>query len=103
MDTGSDSDMSDQPAVDIFVEEGEFSDQNQDVTVTDLDQILSEELTYRGTMREIRFYIGWSHIPDMDAWTSTSDNNPFAGLKLQPAGKVSVRMSIDEWLCKELS
>ena len=87
----TDSDMSDRPAWDIFVEEGEFSYQDQDVIVTDLDQTLSVKLTYRKTMRGIRSYMG-SYIPDMDTPTSTSDDNPFAGLKLQPSGKVSVRM-----------
>ena len=37
MDTGSDSEFSDQPPVDIFVEEGELSDQGPDFTVTDPD------------------------------------------------------------------
>ena len=75
MDTDSYSDMSDRPAVDIFVEEGELSDQDQDVTAIDLGQTLSEEQTYRDTMRGIRSYMGRSHIPDMDM--STSDDNPF--------------------------
>ena len=37
MDTDSDSEFSDQPPVDIFVEEGELSDQDLDATVTDPD------------------------------------------------------------------
>ena len=45
--------------------------------------------------------MGWTHIPDMDTATSTSDDNPFAGPKAQPAGKVSVRMPMDESLCKK--
>ena len=45
--------------------------------------------------------MGWTHIPDMDTATSTSDN-PFAGPKTQPAGKVSVRMPTDEWLCRKM-
>ena len=89
MDTNFDGDMLDM-AWDIFVEEGELSEQDQDVTATVPDQTLSEEKTYKETMRGIRCYMGWSHIPDMDTSTSTSDYNPFAGLKLQPAGKVSV-------------
>ena len=43
-DSGSVS--SDQPPVHIFIEEGELSD-DQDVTLTDPDQSLSEEQTYR--------------------------------------------------------
>ena len=34
-------------------------------------------------MRGIQSYMGWSHIPDMDIIAASSDNNPFAGLKLQ--------------------
>ena len=67
MDTDSDSDMSQWPEVSFFfVEEGELSNQDPDVTVTDPDQTLSEEQTYRETMRGIRSFMGWSHIPDMD-------------------------------------
>ena len=44
MDTDSDSDVSDRPPVDLFVEEGELSDQDPDTT-TDPDQTLSEDQT----------------------------------------------------------
>ena len=93
---------SDRPSVDIFVVEGELSDV-QDVTFTDPDQSLSEEQTYRETMSEIRSYMGWTHIPDMDTNSSNSDDNPFAGPKMQTPGKVSVQMPTEEWLCKRLS
>ena len=96
VDTDTDSDMSDQPELSIFVEEGELSDQDPDVTVTDPDQTLSEEQTYRETMRGIRSFMGWTHIPNMDTATSTSDDNPFEGPKLQPAHKVLVKMPTDE-------
>ena len=102
MDTDSDSDFSDQPAVDIFVEEGELSDPYQDAATNDPDQTLSEDQNYRETMRGIRSYMGWTYIPDMDTATSTSDDNPFAGPKTQPTGKVSVNMPVDEWLCKKM-
>ena len=102
IDTDSDSDFSDQPAVDIFVEEGELSDPDQDAATNDPDQTLSEDQNYRETMRGIRSYMGWTHIPDMDTATSTSDDNPFAGPKTQPTGKVSVNMPVDEWLCKKM-
>ena len=101
MDTDSDSDYSDQPPVDIFVEE-ELSDQDPDVTAADPDQALSEDQNYRETMRGIRSYMGWTHIPDMDTAASTSDDNPFAGPKNQPTGKMSVKMPTDESLCKKM-
>ena len=102
MDTDSDSDFSDQPPVDLFVEEGELSDQDPDAVSADPDQTLSEDQNYRETMRGIRSYMGWSHIPDMDITAATSDDNPFAGPQSQPTGKVSVKMPTDEWLCKKM-
>ena len=102
MDTDSDSDYFDRPPVDIFVEEGELSDQDPDVTATNPNQTLSEDQNYRETIRGIRSYMGWTYIPDMDTATSTSDDNPFAGPKTQPIGKVSVKMPIDEWLCRKM-
>ena len=102
MDTDSDSEFSDRPPVDIFVEEGELSDQDPDATVVDPDQTLSEDQNYRETMRGIRSYMGWTDIPDIDTTTSTSDDNPFAGPRTQPTGKVSVKMPTDEWLGKKM-
>ena len=54
-------------------------------------------------MRGIRSYMGWTHIPDVDSGAKTSDDNPFAGPKLQAPGKVSVNLPTDEWLCNKLS
>ena len=72
LEAGSES--SDRPPIELYVEEGELSD-DQDVTVMDQDQSLSEEPTYREAKRGIRSYMGWSHIPDMDTsptcWTTT--------------------------------
>ena len=98
----SESASSDRPPLDIFVKEGELSD-DQDVTLTDQDQSLSEEQTYRETMRGIQSYMGWTHIPDMDTSTNNADDNPFTGQKVQTPGKVSVQMPSDDWLCKKLS
>ena len=80
-----------------------MSDQDRDVTVTDPDQSLSEEQTYRETMRGIRSYMGWSHIPDTGTSAATSDDNPVAGPKIQGPGKVSVQMPTDDCLCRKLS
>ena len=55
----AESELSDQPPVDIYVKEGKLSDENQDVTVRDPDHSFSEEQTYRETMRGIRSYMGW--------------------------------------------
>ena len=93
---------SDRPPVDLYPEEGELSDDHE-VSFTDPDQSLSEEQSYRETMRGIRSYMGWTHVPDIDSGTKSSDDNPFAGPKLQSPGKVSVNLPTDEWLCNKLS
>ena len=103
LDLYAESDQSDQPPVDLYVEEGELSDQDQDVTAADPDQSLSEKQTYRETMRGIWSYMGWTHIPDIDASASTSYDNPFAGPKTQTPGKVSVQMPTVDWLCRKLN
>ena len=100
-ESDSDTVVSDRPPVDIFVEEGELSDE-LDATVTDPDQSPSEEQSYRETMRGIRSFMGWTHIPDMDTTTGSSEDNPFAGPRLQTPGKISVQLP-DEWLCRKLS
>ena len=47
--------------------------------------------------------MGWTHIPDVESIAATGDDNPFAGPKFQPAGKVSVRLPTDEWLCNKMA
>ena len=102
MESEAESDFSDRPPVDLYIEEGVLSD-DQDVIVTDLDQAISEEQMYRETMQGIRSYMGWSHIPDMETYTNTSEDNPFACPKTQVPGKVSVLMPADDWLCRKLN
>ena len=101
-DSDSESFTSDRPPIDFYPEEGELSDEHE-VSFTDPDQSLSEEQSYRETMRGIRSYMGRTHIPDVDSGAKTSDDNPFAGPKLQAPGKVSVNLPTDEWLSNKLS
>ena len=54
-------------------------------------------------MRGINFYMVWSHIPDMERSTNTSEYNPFTGPKTQVPGKVSVQMPVDDWFCRKLN
>ena len=51
------------------------------------DQELSEESTYRETIRGVRSFMGWHQIPEFDTVSSAS-NNPFAGSRAPPTGKV---------------
>ena len=54
-------------------------------------------------MRGIRSYMVWTDIPDIDSTAGSSDDNPFAGSKLQTPGKVSVQLPTDEWQCLKLA
>ena len=65
------------------------------------DQDLSEDANYRETIRGVRSFMGWHQIPDYDHSSSSLDDNPFAGSRTKPAGKVSVRLPVDEWLCRK--
>ena len=53
------------------------------------DQELSEDASYRETIRGVRSFMGWHKIPEFDSG-SASDDNPYAGSRVQPTGKVSV-------------
>ena len=85
---------------DLYAEEGELSD-DPDLTA-EMEQIPSEEQTYRETMKVIREYMGWSDIPDLDSANTASDDNPFSGPKAGMPGEVSVQMPTEDWLCKKI-
>ena len=65
------------------------------------DQEPSEEANYQETMRGIRSFMGWHNIPEFET-VSSSDDNPFAGACVQPTGKVSVKLPVDDWLCRKM-
>ena len=65
------------------------------------DQDLSEDANYRETIRGVRSFIGWHQIPDYDSTSSSLDDNPFAGSQAKLTGKMSVKLPVDEWLCKK--
>ena len=66
-----------------------------------MDQELSAEQTYRETVRGVRSFMGWNHVPEFDLSSSVQDDNPFAGTKSQQSGKVSVKVPVDNWLCRK--
>ena len=101
-DSDSDSLSSVRPPLDILPEEGELSE-DQEANQSDHEQSLSEEQSYRETMRGIRSYMGWSHIPNIDSGATTSEDNPFAGPKLHTLGKVSRNLPTDEWLYRKMA
>ena len=99
MESDAESNLSDIPPLELFVEECELSD---DQELAEQDTPTSEEQTYRETMRGIRSFMGWSHVPEIDS-ANPSDDNPFAGPKAPAPSKIAVHMPTEEWLCKKLS
>ena len=65
------------------------------------DQDLSEEANYRETIRGVRSFMGWHQIPDFNSASSSLDDNPFAGSRVKPTGKVSVKLLVNEWRCRK--
>ena len=49
----------------------------------------------------MRSFIGWRQIPEFDSVFS-ADDNPFASSRVQPTGKVSVKLPVDDWLCRKM-
>ena len=85
-------------------EEGEVSeqDENPDDFIQDSDKVLSEDQNYRETVRGVRAFMGWTHIPDLEYSPSSRSDNPWVGHRAQPVGKVSVALPPEDWLCRKL-
>ena len=85
-------------------EEGEVSDPEEspeDLTA-DSDKVLSEDQNYRETVRGVRAFMGWTHIPDLEYSPASRSDNPWVGHRAQPVGKVSVALPPEDWLCLKL-
>ena len=52
-------------------------------------------------MRCIRSFMGWHNIPEFET-VSSSDDNPFAGARVLRTDKVSVKLPVDDWLCRKM-
>ena len=63
----------------------------------------TEEANYRETMRGVRSFMNWHRVPEFETVSSTADDNPFAGTRVQPTSKVSVKLPMDDWLCRKMS
>ena len=81
--------------------QGELPDEDF-VRDDSVDKELSEEGTYRETIRGVKSFLGWHQIPDFDRASSSLDDNPFAGSRAQPTWKVSIKLPVDDWLCRKL-
>ena len=45
--------------------------------------------------------MGRHQVPEFES-VSSSDDNPFAGSRVQPTGKVSAKLLVDDWLYKKM-
>ena len=88
------------------IEEGEVSepelDDQPDSDAGDRDKVLSEDQNYRETVRGVRAFMGWTHIPDLEYSPTSRTDNSWIGHHSQPVGKVSVLLPPEDWLCKKL-
>ena len=75
----------------------------RDVPRDEADQEPTKEANYRETMRGVRSFMNWHKIPEFETVSSAADDNPFAGTRIQPTGKVSVKLPVDDWLCRKMS
>ena len=99
--TGSDSEeeLQSEPGSPV---DGNVRDGSPDLTRDEsADQELSEESTYRETIRGVKSFMGWHQIPEFESVYS-SDDNPFASSRVQPTTKVSVKLPVDDWLCRKM-
>ena len=64
----------------------------------------TEEMSYRETVRSVRSYMGWHHIPtfEISYFEPDKSNNPWKGKKPRKPTRVSVAMPPDDWLCQKL-
>ena len=89
-----------------LADEGEVSDCEytgpDHEELLDMDQELTAEQIYRETLLGVRSFIAWNDIPEFDSSLSSQDDNPFTGSKSSYTGKVSVKVPVDEWLCKKV-
>ena len=45
--------------------------------------------------------MGWHQIPEFDS-VSSADDNTFASSRVQPTGKVSIKLPVDDWLFRKM-
>ena len=64
----------------------------------------NEEMNYQETVRVVRAFLGFTHIPDFEASISDYDrsDNPWKGKHPRKSGKVSVEIPANDWLCHKM-
>ena len=85
-------------------EEGELSEleDHTEQDNNDGDRAMNEDQNYRETVRGVRAFMGWSHIPDLEYSPTSRADNPWIDHRSQPVGKVSVNLPPEDWLSKKL-
>ena len=85
-------------------DEGELSDResiHEQEEIMEGDQELSAEQSYRETLRGVRSFMAWNDVPEFDSASSSQDDNPFTGNRGSQTGKTSIKVPVDEWLCRK--
>ena len=64
---------------------------------------LTEDMSYRETVRSVHSFMGWHHIPafETDYTEPDKSNNPWKGKNPNKPTRVSVAMPPDDWLCQK--
>ena len=75
------------------------TDHDKDV---DMDKTVTEDQSYRETVKTVRAYMGWNYIPDLEYTVSSRADNPWTDNRSQPVVKISVAMPPEDWLCRKL-
>ena len=70
--------------------------------LSEVDQEVTAEQNYREMLRGVRSFMAWNDIPEFDSSSGSQDDNPFTGSKVSHTGKVSVKVLVDEWLCRKM-
>ena len=95
----------DTPLSDASYSDDQVSSDEGEISSDTLDKPeQTEDMNYRETVRSIRSFMGWNHIPTFESDISEPDksNNPWKGKLPQRPARISVAMPPDDWLCQKL-
>ena len=83
---------------------GSVSESEENIESPPDKQEITEELNDRETIRSVRSFMGWDHIPTFESDLSEPDksNNPWKGKNPKRPSRISVAMPPDDWLCQKL-
>ena len=66
------------------------------------DQEVSTDQGYRETIRAIRAFMEWNQVPEFESSSSTPEDNPFMDEDTPAVGQLSIKLPVDEWLCRKM-